>query len=131
MTATALCGLDCNFEPLAPLPANPSGITPLDHRVLILHDPVEERTAGGIILPDSERDKKKYATTNATVIAVGGLAWSEAKHDAKVFGIETRFPEPGDRVKVGRYTGDQHKGVDGREYTILNDSDVIALLTGE
>jgi chaperonin GroES len=107
---------------------NTSGIVPLDHRVLVLHDPVEEKI-GSIILPDSERDKQKYAMTNATVIAVGALAWSEAKHDARQFGIDTRFPEAGSRVKVGRYTGDQHKGSDGKEYTILNDSDVIALLT--
>lgn len=112
-------------------PGNTSGIIPLDHRVLVLHDPVEERTAGGIILPDSERDKQKHATTNATVIACGALAWSEAKHDARQFGIAAQFPEPGSRVKVGRYTGDQHKGADGAEYTILNDTDVIALLTEE
>jgi len=110
--------------------ANPSGIIPLDHRVLVLHDKVEDRI-GSIILPDSEKDKKKFAMTNATVIAVGALAWCEAKHDAKNFGIDARFPEPGDRVKVGKYTGDQHKGDDDVEYTILNDADVIGLLTQE
>jgi chaperonin GroES len=116
---------------LARLPANTSGIVPLDHRVLVLRDAVEEKTRGGIILPDSELDKQKHATTNATVIAVGGLAWSEAKHDAKAFRVEAAFPEPGSRVKVGRYTGDQHKGSDGTDYTILNDTDVIALLVEE
>lgn len=89
---------------------------------------MEEKTAGGIYLPDSERDKQKHATTTATVIAVGGLAWCEAKHDAKVYGIEEEFPEAGSRVLVGRYTGDNHKGTDGIEYTILNDTDIIALL---
>ena len=110
--------------------ANTSGIVPLDHRVLVLHDAVEEKV-GSIILPDSERDKKKYAMTDATVIAVGALAWAEARHDTKTFEIDAAFPKPGDRVKVGKYTGDQHKGADGKEYTILNDTDVIALLTGE
>lgn len=110
---------------------NASGILPLDHRVLVFRDPVEEKTAGGLYLPPSEMDKQKHATTNATVIAVGGLAWSEAKHDAKTFGVDAVFPEVGSRVKVGRYTGDNHKGVDGKEYTILNDTDVIALLTEE
>jgi chaperonin GroES len=106
---------------------NPSGIIPLDHRVLILHDEAEEKV-GSIILPDSERDKQKYAMTNATVVAVGPLAWAEAKHDADKFGIDARFPKPGDRVKVGKYAGDRHKGDDGVEYTILNDEDVIGLL---
>lgn len=111
-----------------PKPAvNTSGIIPLDHRVLVLHDKVEEKV-GSIFLPESEKDKQKHAMTNATVIAVGALAWCEAKHDAKNFGIDARFPEAGDRVKVGKYTGDQHKGDDGVEYTILNDADVIGLL---
>ena len=107
---------------------NKSGIYPLDHRVLILPDKVEEKTAGGIIIPISETDKQKYAMTNATVVAVGALAWSEAKHDARTFGVDAKFPEAGSRVKVGRYTGDRHEGADGEEYTIINDTDVIALL---
>lgn len=107
---------------------NPSGIYPLDHRVLILPDKVEEVTKGGIIIPSSETDKQKFAMTNAVVIAVGALAWSEAKHDAVSFGIDAKFPEPGTRVKVGKYTGDVHKGIDGEEYTIINDTDVVALL---
>lgn len=108
---------------------NASGIIPLDHRVLVLHDTVEERTAGGIILPASEVDKQKYATTNATVISVGALAWAEARHDIEAFKIDAMLPQPGDRVKVGKYTGENHKGADGKEYTILNDTDVLALLT--
>lgn len=107
---------------------NPSGIYPLDHRVLILPDKVEEVTAGGIIIPSMETDKQKFAMTNATIVAVGALAWSEAKHDAKTFGVDAKFPEVGSRVKVGKYTGDVHKGEDGEDYTILNDTDVIALL---
>ena len=106
---------------------NPSGIIPLDHRVLVLHDSVEEKV-GSIFLPPSETDKKKFAMTNATVVAVGALAWAEAKHDARNFGIDAKFPCAGDRVKVGKYAGDQHKGDDGAEYTILNDTDVIGLL---
>jgi chaperonin GroES len=112
---------------LATVNADTSGIVPLDQRVVVLRDVVEEKTKGGIILPDSERDKQKHATTRATVIAVGPCAWAEAKHDAP----DSGYPEPGSRVIVGRYTGDNHKGVDGAEYTILNDTDVIALLTEE
>ncbi|MES2782600.1 MAG: hypothetical protein V4657_07385 [Pseudomonadota bacterium] len=106
---------------------NPSGIYPLDHRVLIMPDKVEEKI-GSIIIPMAETDKQKFAMTNATIVAVGALAWSEAKHDAKTFGVDAKFPEVGSRVKVGKYTGDVHKGADGEDYTILNDTDVIAML---
>jgi co-chaperonin GroES (HSP10) len=121
-------GDDANWAIVAPI--NPSGIIPFDHRVLVLHDSVDEKI-GSIILPDAERDKKKYAQTRATVIAVGDLAWVEAKHDASQFGVESKFPVPGDRVLVGRYTGDVHKGADGTDYVVINDVDVIAFLATE
>jgi co-chaperonin GroES (HSP10) len=107
---------------------NSSGITPLDHRVLIKQDDPETVTAGVIILPPSETDKQKYAMTNATVIAVGSLAWAEAKHDAERFGVDFNAPVPGSRIKVGKYAGTRYEGEDGAEYTIVNDEDVIGLL---
>lgn len=109
-------------------PVNTSGIVPFDKRVLVLHDKVEEKTKGGIILPDAEVDKKKYAQTTATVIAVGAMAFAEPKYDAQQWGVEATFPEPGDRVLVGRYSGDVHKGADGVDYVILNDSDILAFI---
>lgn len=109
---------------------NTSGIQPLDHRVLVLDDPVEEKV-GSIILPESHKDKEKHARVKATVIAIGSLAWAEARHDAKAFGVDFDAPEPGSRVLIGKYTGDNHKGDDGREYRIINDTDIIGFLTGE
>lgn len=109
---------------------NTSGIDPLDHRVLVLHDPVEDKV-GSIFLPDQERDKRKFAMTRATVVAVGQMAWAEAKYDGERMGIAFTAPVAGDRVQVGKYTGDQIKGDDGKEYTLLNDSDVIGRLIGE
>lgn len=114
-------------ESIRMVDGNASGIVPLDHRLLVLHDSVEEKI-GSIIIPDAELDKKKYAQTKATIIATGDMCWAEAKHDAKAFGIEARFPDAGDRVLLGRYTGDTHKGRDGREYVVVNDTDVIAFL---
>lgn len=110
---------------------NASGLDPIDKRVLVQKDAAQEKTAGGIILPDSERDKKKFAMTKATVIAVGALAWAEAKHDSQQFGLGFVAPAPGDRVQIGRYTGDNITGADGQEYTIINDTDVIGRLIGE
>ncbi len=108
---------------------NDSGIAPLDKRILILADPIKDKTEGGVWLPDQERDKQKFAQTKATVIQIGDMAWAEAKFDAKQFSIAARFPEAGSRVLVGRYTGDVHKGLDGKDYTIINDTDIIGLLT--
>ncbi len=109
---------------------NTSGIQPFDHRVLLLHDPVQEKV-GSIIMPDQERDKQKFAQTKATVIAMGDMAWGEARYDAQRFGMETKFPEVGSRVLVGRFAGNTYKGADGKDYVLVNDEDVLAFLQSE
>lgn len=106
---------------------NGSGVDPLDHRVIILPDKAPEKV-GSLFLPPSERDKQKYAMQTATVVAVGSMAWAEARHDAERFGMSFRAPEPGDRVRVGKYAGDSFDGADGQTYTLLNDEDVIGFL---
>lgn len=123
----SLVMLDGGLMSVEGKPVNTSGIVPFDHRCLVLHDPVETKI-GSIIIPDNEADKRKFAQTKATVIACGHMAFAEARHDARQFGVEATFPEPGDRVLVGRYTGDTHKGADGKEYVVLNDSDIIAFI---
>jgi chaperonin GroES len=103
---------------------NTSGIRPLDLRVLVLPDPVVEKSAGGIILPDQAKEKEKYATMKATLVAVGENAWEEAAARSNNF-IK---PVPGDRVLISKYGGVLLTGDDGKDYRILNDEDVTALL---
>lgn len=105
---------------------NSSGIIPMDKRVLVKPDTVEQKTAGGIILLDTE--KQQMAQLKATVIAVGETAWSEAMHDARNFGVEFTRPLPGDRVMIAKYGGIEVKGSDGATYRLLNDEDCTARL---
>jgi chaperonin GroES len=106
---------------------NLSGIQPLDLRVLVLPDPVEEKTQGGIILPDQHKEREKYATMKATLIATGENAWEEAAARSLAF----VKPVPGDRVLISKYGGVPIKGDDGKDYRIMNDQDVTAILIGE
>lgn len=108
-------------------PLNTSGLVPLDKRVIVKKDPPDEKK-GSLIIPESVRQKEKFAMTKATVVAVGTHAWGEAGYDAQRFGLEFDAPAPGDRVKIGRYAGDNFDGDDGQEYTILNDEDVLGFL---
>lgn len=102
---------------------NTSGINPLDMRVLVRPDPVEEVSKGGIIIIPDAVEKEKYAQVKATLIAVGVNAWAEAKtHPAFT------APEPGARVMIAKYGGVLVKGSDGEEYRIMNDEDVTAVL---
>jgi chaperonin GroES len=99
---------------------NVSGIVPADVKVLVYPDPVEEKTAGGIIRPDMLRDKEKYATTKATIVGIGAgafLEWAESDR-----------PVVGARVVTAQYAGLRIKGNDGKEYVICNDDDIVAVL---
>lgn len=102
---------------------NNSGLAPMDLRILVKPDVEDERTAGGIIRPDSVRDKAKYAATKATLIAVGENAFKE-------WG-EARKPQPGDRVLFAQYSGARERGADGLDYCIMNDADLLAVVEAQ
>jgi chaperonin GroES len=99
---------------------NPSGIIPLDMRVLVKPDPVEEVTAGGIWKPDMSKEREKYAGTRATLIAYGPNAFKEWGEGNGI--------EPGARVHYAQYTGARIKGEDGEDYVIMNDADLTAVI---
>lgn len=86
-------------------------IQPLDERVLIKPLPEEEKTASGLIIPDTAKEKKYQGN----VIAVG--TDKELKDVVKV----------GDTVLYGRYAGDEIK-LDGEEYVLLNRKDILAIV---
>jgi chaperonin GroES len=96
---------------------NNSGIIELcEYRCLVLPDPVEEKTAGGLIIPDKVREKEKHKTCLATFI----LRSENAFRDWGGY-----IPEPGDRVYVAIASGMIHEGPDGQSYRIVNDKDVL------
>ncbi len=87
-------------------------IKPLADRVLILPAPVEEKTIGGIIIPDSAKEKP----LRGEVIAVGN-------------GIkdEEMILKAGDQVLYGKYAGTE-LDLDGTKYLIMRQSDVLAII---
>lgn len=101
---------------------NPSGITPVDMRVLVKPDPVEETTKGGLILADVTKEKQKYAGTKATLIATGPNAFKD-------WGPGTGI-QPGVRVHFAQYSGARIKGEDGEDYVIMNDADLTCTIEG-
>lgn len=105
---------------------NNSGISPLDTRVLVLPDTIEEKTSGGIFLPDQRKEREGWAQTRATLIEAGANAFMD-------WGDAARKPIPGDRVVIAQYAGSTatHDGADGQKYRICKDEDVLAVLGGE
>jgi len=92
-------------------------LKPLGDRIIVKAVPAEEITAGGIVLPDSAREKPQ----EGDVIAIGPgsqlPSGKKAPMDVKV----------GDRVVYGKYAGTEVK-VGAEEYVILRQEDVLAIL---
>lgn len=99
-------------------------INPLLHGVLILPDDVEKKTAGGIIIPDQVTEKERKAVDYGTVVRVGPRAFID-------YGRDPTILSKGDRVTYSRYAGKTVKDIDGVEYMLINDVDILALLTEE
>jgi chaperonin GroES len=102
---------------------NKSGIEPTEFKVLIKPKTVEEKTAGGIIIPDESKDREQFAQMEGELVAVSPLAFTYA--DWK----DGSPPKPGNRVLFAKFAGAKVKGRDSVEYRIVNDKDIAAVLS--
>ncbi|MFZ5479787.1 MAG: co-chaperone GroES [Myxococcota bacterium] len=90
---------------------------PLYDRVLVKRVSGESKSAGGLIIPDTAKEKPQ----EAEVIAVGQ---GRVLEDGKIRAMSLKV---GDRVLFGKYTGDEIK-LDGEEHVILREEDILAVL---
>jgi chaperonin GroES len=94
-------------------------VRPLGDRVLVKRIEEEEKTSGGIIIPDTAKEKPMQGK----VIAVGKGKVSE---DGKVLSLDVK---KGDRVLFGKYSGTEVT-IDGEEHLIMREDDILAVITG-
>ena len=92
-------------------------VKPLDDRVLVKQNEAEEKTAGGIVLPDTAKEKPQ----EGEIIAVGP---GKVGDDGKRIAMELK---KGDRVLYAKYAGTEVK-LDGEEYLIVRESDILGRL---
>ena len=93
------------------------GIRPLHDRVLVEPLTAEEKTAGGIIIPDTAQEKPQ----EGKIIAVGNGAKGE---DGKA---QTLDVKKGDKVLYGKWSGTEVK-VDGKDLLIMKESDIMGII---
>ncbi len=94
-------------------------LTPLHDRILVRRVEEAETTRGGIIIPDSAKDKPQ----EGEVMAVGKGKISE---DGKVRPLDVK---EGDRILFGKYAGTEIK-IDGEELVIMREEEVLGVLHG-
>jgi chaperonin GroES len=93
--------------------------TPLHDRILVRRVEEAETTRGGIIIPDSAKDKPQ----EGEVISVGKGKISE---EGKVRPLDVK---DGDRILFGKYSGTEIK-LDGEDYIIMREEEVLGIVTG-
>ena len=96
-----------------------TAFTPLHDRILVRRIEESETTRGGIIIPDTAKDKPQ----EGEVIAVGK---GKSNEEGKVFPLEVKA---GDRVLFGKYAGTEIK-IDGEDFVIMREEEVLGILTG-
>ena len=94
-----------------------ASITPLGDKILVKRLEAEEKTAGGIVLPDSAKEKPK----EGKIIAVGS---GKLLDDGKRGDFQVK---KGDRILFASYAGTEVK-VDGEEYLLMPEDDVLAIV---
>ncbi len=92
-------------------------VKPLDDRVLVKQCEAEEKTAGGIVIPDTAKEKPQRGVVVAT--GPGKLLDSGARGEMCL--------KKGNEVFYGKYAGTEIK-IDGQEYVILRETDVLAVI---
>ncbi len=87
-------------------------IQPLADRVIVEPSAAEEKTAGGIIIPDTAKEKPQ----KGVIIAAG-----KGKKD------EPMTVKPGDKILYGKYAGTEIT-IEGKDYLIMRESDIVAIV---
>jgi chaperonin GroES len=97
----------------------PMKFRPLHDRVVVRRVTAEEKTAGGIIIPDTAKEKPM----EGEVVAVGPGARNEK---GEIVALDVK---PGDRVLFGKWSGTEVK-IDGEELLIMKESDIMGVIEG-
>lgn len=92
-------------------------INPLNDRVIVKRVEEEQKTAGGIIIPDTAKEKPQ----EGEVVAVGP---GKRDDDGKRIALEVK---EGDRILFGKYAGTEIK-IDGEEHIFMREDDILGIL---
>ncbi len=92
-------------------------LRPLDDRVVIKQSEAEQKTAGGIYLPDTAKEKPQIGK----IVAIGQ---GKTLDDGKVAAMSVR---KGDKVIYARYIGSEVE-IDGEKYVVLRESDILGII---
>ncbi len=94
-------------------------LRPLQDRVLVKRIAEEEKTKGGIIIPDTAKEKPQ----EGKIIAVGK---GKVNDEGKLIPLQVKV---GDKILFGKYSGSEIK-IDGEEHLIMREEDILGVVEG-
>ena len=120
---------------------NKSGIFPCANHILVKPDVIPEKTKGGIIIAETDREKHKQLVAYGHIVALGpdcfihSVETTERLIDGQFRLVERKivkyaqpFAAVGDRISFAIHSGRYYMGVDDEEYRMMNDTDITALV---
>ncbi len=99
------------------------GFRPTEYNVLVLPEVVEEKTKGGILLTEMSKETKDVSAIRGLLVDVSPLAFG-----FDIWPEGAVKPQAGDHVIFAKYGGILVKGADGREYRLMKDKDLMAVI---
>lgn len=105
--------------------ANTSGITPMEYNVLVKPTDVEEKTAGGIFIPQERLEKDEFGRINGTLVAVSAGAFTDHYYG---WPEDAQRPKVGDSVLFSKYSATEVTGKDGGKYWLMKDRDIAGVM---
>jgi hypothetical protein len=125
--------------------SNDSGIYPSGNRVLVYADQIEDGLkTNKIQLPEEVRARYQSANASGTLVECGPDAFQHTTQTTERWldgawrpferartGYSKSFAEPGDRISFAKYAGQNYEGKDGKEYVVINDTDITCQIEPE
>jgi len=102
---------------------NESGFLPLDTKVLVLPDTIDDTSEGGIVLTSDTIKQNDLAVTEGYLVDIGNAAFND--YSSEDSDLEVMMP--GARVVWAIYAGQMLEGEDGKMYRLINDTDLAAI----
>lgn len=118
------------------------GIKPVGNKVMVLADQIEEKTEGGIYIPESVKERHQMSACYGVIIDMGEDCFTHTiqrvdrylngkwvPFERKTTGYAEPFANIGDRISYSMYQGKTQTGEDGIEYTLIHDEDIISIVS--
>lgn len=104
---------------------NSSGIQPMEYNVLVKPKAVEEKTSGGLFLPEETKEREQFGQQEGVLIASSAGAFT-FNYEGWPEGADK--PKVGDRVVFSKYQATEIKGADGGTYWMMKDKSIAGVM---